>query len=111
MTEPPVPAIINYALLKYARKKKKLSLQDAAKDILPVDQLREAEANGTQITFDQFHQLADRYDRPITFFYLNQLPSLKTRFGWWREHQRTKILRWLIKRWGFENNLNDLEAN
>ncbi len=102
-------AIINYALLKYARKKARLSLHDAADGILPMEKLRQAEELDQPITFDEFRLLSERYHKPITFFYLRELPSLKTRYGWWKDRTKIKILRWIIRLFHMTDRLDELE--
>jgi Zn-dependent peptidase ImmA (M78 family) len=65
-----VLAYINPILLKQAREEIGMSIEDAAKNILPEYKLVDAENGREKVTFIQLYHLSERYHLPITFFYL-----------------------------------------
>ena len=99
----PSKAKINYHLLAWARHHRRLSLPQAAKDILPPATLLLAEEGELQITFDQFRDLAGRYRFAITFFYLDKLPTLTERWHWATARVKAKFVKWINQAWGNES--------
>ena len=63
-------AKVNPDVLRFAREEIGMSIEVAAKNILPEKKLSDAEKGLEKITFNQLVGLADRYHLPITYFYL-----------------------------------------
>jgi len=73
-----VPALINPAMLVWARESTRLTVEDAARKIgIAADRLSACEANTEQLTFNQLMKAASVYKRPVSLFYLKTPPS-----GW-----------------------------
>jgi len=73
-----VPALINPAMLVWARESTRLTVEDAARKIgIAADRLAACEANTGQLTFNQLMKAASVYKRPVSLFYLKTPPS-----GW-----------------------------
>ena len=112
MTEKPILAYINYKMLTYARRQAHMNMNVASDGILPIERLSNAELQGNEqdqwkITFEEFRQLADRYHKTITFFYLNKPPTFIQRYRWWVERRHKQAIRKLLKRWHLENNFTE----
>lgn len=74
-----VPALINPAMLTWARESAGLSIEAAAHKIgISAEKLAACEAsNETQLTFPQLMKAAREYKRPVSLFYLKTPPA-----GW-----------------------------
>jgi Zn-dependent peptidase ImmA (M78 family) len=73
-----VPALINPAMLVWARESARLTLEQAAAKISTApEKLKACEAGEAHLTFAQFMKLAREYKRPLSLFYLKEPPS-----GW-----------------------------
>jgi len=73
-----VPALINPAMLVWARESARLALEEAAhKGGISVEKLTECEAGTAHLTFPQLMKLAREYKRPVSIFYLHEPPK-----GW-----------------------------
>ena len=71
-----VPALINPAMLAWARKQARLTPEAAAKAIsVSVDKLTAAEAGEAHLTFPQFLAAANTYKRALGLFYLEAPPE------------------------------------
>lgn len=71
-----VPALVDGAMLSWARARAGLSLEAAARKV-PVkpERLQKWEANDLKPTFKQLLKLANAYHRHVTFFYLPEPPD------------------------------------
>jgi Zn-dependent peptidase ImmA (M78 family) len=67
---------INVELLKKIRIESGLTLEEAAKNILPPSKLAKVENSEDKLTFNQFYEIANRYKMPITFFYYQSEPEM-----------------------------------
>lgn len=73
-----VPALINPAMLVWARESARLSVEDAAHKIgIAADKLAACEADDAKLTFNQLMKAASVYKRPVSLFYLKTPPA-----GW-----------------------------
>ena len=73
-----VPALINPAMLVWARESARLSIEEAAHKIgIAADKLAACEADDAQLTFNQLMKAASVYKRPVSLFYLKKRPA-----GW-----------------------------
>lgn len=76
---PVVRAYINPEILKWARKRRGFSLNEAAKKLsIKLDKLRDAESGQAHITMSQLRKAANIYKRPLTYFYLQDIPEEDT---------------------------------
>ena len=65
-------AYINPEILKLARKQCGYTIEQAAKSYLSPKKLEKVERGDEYLTFTQFLKLANRYKRPLAFFYLRK---------------------------------------
>ena len=65
-------AYINPVILKLARKQCGYTIEQAAKSYLSPRKLEKVERGDEYLTFIQFLKLANRYKRPLAFFYLKE---------------------------------------
>ena len=65
-------AYINPEILKLARKQCGYTIEQAAKSLLSPKKLEKVERGDEYLTFTQFLKLANRYKRPLAFFYLRK---------------------------------------
>ena len=65
-------AYINPEILKLARKQSGYTIEQAAKPYLSPKKLEKVERGDEYLTFNQFLKLANRYKRPLAFFYLRK---------------------------------------
>lgn len=73
-----VPALINPAILVWARESARLSIEEAAHKIsIGAEKLAACEAAEAQLTFNQLMKAASVYKRPVSLFYLKTPPA-----GW-----------------------------
>lgn len=73
-----VPALINPAMLVWARGSARLTVENAAHKIgIGADKLAACEADTAQLTFNQLMKAASVYKRPVSLFYLKTPPA-----GW-----------------------------
>jgi Zn-dependent peptidase ImmA (M78 family) len=73
-----VPALINPAMLVWARESARLTIEEAAHKIgIAPDKLAACEGGEAQMTFPQLMKTAREYKRPVSLFYLNTPPA-----GW-----------------------------
>jgi len=63
-------AFINPEILKLAREQCGYTIEQAAKSYLTPRKLERVERGDEHLTFKQFLKLANRYKRPLAFFYL-----------------------------------------
>lgn len=76
MTPAPVPALINNKILKWARKKVNLSIQEAAELIkVPEQTLVEWETGKKLPSTSQLETIAEIYLQPFSAFYLPNIPK------------------------------------
>lgn len=70
-----VPALINPAMLVWARESARLTIEEAAHKIgIAADKLAACEGGEAQMTFPQLMKTAREYKRPVSLFYLNSPP-------------------------------------
>ena len=73
-----VPALINPAMLVWARESARLSIDEAAHKIgIAAEKLAACETEDAQLTFHQLMKAASVYKRPVSLFYLKKPPA-----GW-----------------------------
>ena len=73
-----VPALINPAMLVWARESARLSIEEAAHKIgIAAEKLAACETEDAQLTFNQLMKAASVYKRPVSLFYLKKPPA-----GW-----------------------------
>jgi Zn-dependent peptidase ImmA (M78 family) len=73
-----IPALINPAMLMWARESAGLTIEQAARKIgIVADKLAACEANEARLTFPQLMKAAREYRRPVSLFYLDAPPA-----GW-----------------------------
>jgi Zn-dependent peptidase ImmA (M78 family) len=73
-----IPALINPAMLVWARETARLTLDQAARKIgIAAEKLAACELGEAQLTFPQFMKAAREYKRPASLFYLKAHPE-----GW-----------------------------
>jgi Zn-dependent peptidase ImmA (M78 family) len=73
-----IPALINPAMLVWARESAGLSIDEAAhKGGVSVEKLQACEEGAAHLTFAQLMKLAREYKRPVSLFYLSEPPK-----GW-----------------------------
>ena len=73
-----VPALINPAMLVWARESARLSIDEAAhKGGISAEKLKACEEGAAQLTFAQLMKFAREYKRPVSLFYLREPPK-----GW-----------------------------
>lgn len=73
-----IPALINSAMLVWARESARLTIDQAAHKIgITAEKLAACEADETTLTFNQLMKVANVYKRPVSVFYLRTPPS-----GW-----------------------------
>jgi Zn-dependent peptidase ImmA (M78 family) len=73
-----VPALINPAMLVWARESARLTIEEAAHKIgIAADKLAACEDGEAQLTFPQLMKMAREYKRPASLFYLKTPPA-----GW-----------------------------
>ena len=65
-------AYVNPEILKLARKQSGYTIEQAAKSYLSPKKLEKVERGDEYLTFNQFLKLANRYKRPLAFFYLRK---------------------------------------
>lgn len=69
-------AEINPMLMKWARESRGFTIEDAAKKIkISEEKLIQVEKGSDQITMNQLRTASEVYKRPITIFYLNNIPN------------------------------------
>ena len=70
-----VPALINPAMLVWARESARLTIEEAAHKIgIAADKLAACEGGEAQMTFPQLMKTAREYKRPVSLFYLDSPP-------------------------------------
>ena len=73
-----VPALVNPAMLLWAREGARLSIDEAAHKIgIAAEKLAACETEDAQLTFHQLMKAASVYKRPVSLFYLKKPPA-----GW-----------------------------
>ena len=73
-----VPALINPAMLVWARESARFSIEEAAHKIgIAAEKLAACETEDAQLTFHQLMKAANVYKRPVSLFYLKKPPA-----GW-----------------------------
>ena len=78
MTTKSTPALINPAMLVWARESARLTIDEAARKIgIATEKLRACETGEAQLTFPQLIKTAREYKRPASLFYLKTPPA-----GW-----------------------------
>ena len=78
MTTKSTPALINPAMLVWARESARLTIDEAARKIgIAAEKLIACEAGEAQLTFPQLMKTAREYKRPASLFYLKTPPA-----GW-----------------------------
>lgn len=76
MNRSPTLAMINYTMLKWAREKASLTLEDAANKIeVKLSSLVEWEAGRTSPTFEELLIISEIYGLPVSMFYLSEWPD------------------------------------
>jgi len=73
-----IPALINPAMLRWAREGARLTIDEAAHTIgISAEKLAACEAGNAQLTFPQLMKVSRGYKRPVSLFYLKTPPA-----GW-----------------------------
>ena len=76
MTRSPTVGMINHSMLKIAREKASLTIEDAADKIeVTLGNLAKWESGETFPSFDQLIIIADVYGLPVSLFYLSEWPD------------------------------------
>lgn len=76
MTRSPTLAMINHTMLKWAREKASLTIEDAAEKVeVTLKSLKSWEEGCTSPTFEELLIISEIYGLPVSMFYLSEWPD------------------------------------